>query len=226
MDRAEYIAHGADSVAGWFRPIDRRLFDAIDIKQRELGITGAILEIGCYQGTSAILLGYMKRENDRLVICDVFDGACEADEDYAERARYYTPNFGRTMFEDNYRRFHAELPEIIAAPSSTLQLPEHSFRVIHVDGSHAYDQVRLDLLLAKELLCEGGVCIFDDITSPHTPGVQCAVWQGVIQDNFVPMLQTVKMYGTWGNPIEIPMPEGLSAIPHTVFGHAMANVEG
>src|ERR1035437_3913606 len=173
MNRQEYITGGRNTVAGWFSQRDAMLFDAIDAAQHRDGITGDLLEIGCYQGTSAILLGYMRQENERVGICDVFDGACESDEDLAERARYYTPGFARGMFEDNYRRFHAELPDIIAAPSSTLRLPERTFRFIHIDGSHNYDVVRSDLLLAKELLIPGGVCVFDDITSPHTPGVQC-----------------------------------------------------
>jgi hypothetical protein len=228
VDRVEYINSGSGTVAGWFTRKDMLLFDAIDIAQREAGITGDILEIGCYQGTSAILLGYMRQENERLVICDLFDGITESDEDLAERQRYYTLNFSRQMFEANYLRFHADLPEIIARPSSTLHttLTGRTFRFIHVDGSHAYAQVRSDILLAKSLLVPGGVVAFDDLLSLHTPGVTAAVWEGVANDGLIPMLQTIKFYGTWESPLDIPMPAGLGAYPHDFRGQIMFHIEG
>ncbi len=230
MDRAEYIAHGADSVAGWFRPSDRHLFAAIDDAQRRDGITGDLLEIGCYQGTSAILMGYMKQDHERMIVCDIFDGATETDEDLKERERYYTPNFGRQMFEDNYRRFHGGLPEIVHGPSWTLaacDFEPHSMRFIHVDGSHAYDQVRGDLAIARQLLAPGGVIAMDDLLSPHSPGVTAATWEAVAVDSLIPMFQSgVKFYGSWDTPINIDLPAGLGAVHHTVRGHHMLNIEG
>lgn len=225
MTRSEYIASGADTVAGWFRPADRILFDAIDSAQRESGITGDLLEIGCYQGTSAILLGYMRQENERLVICDLFDGPTESPEDDAERARYYTPSFNRQTFESNYRQFHDELPDIIAEPSSVLRNHrlKRTFRFIHVDGSHAYDQVKADLLLARSLLIPEGVVVFDDLLSPHTPGVTAACWEGVINHQMIPLAQTVKMYATWGTGT---VPRVLPSYEHSVFGHTMIHCEG
>src|ERR1039458_7787699 len=227
MSRQDYIANGINTVAGWMQLRDAKLFDAIDAKQRELGITGDLLEIGCYQGTSAILLGYMRQPNERLVICDLFDGPTASPEDAAERERYYARDFNRQLFESNYRRFHDELPEIIANPSSTLFSCglERSFRFIHIDGSHAYEHVRSDLLLAKELLIPGGVVSFDDLLSPHTPGVTAAVWEGVANDGLIPILQSIKFYGTWDSPLHVEMPAGLTATEHVVRGHPMANVE-
>ena len=228
MDRIDYINGGADTVPGWFQRKDRLLFDAIDNAQRATGINGDLLEIGCYQGTSAILLGYMRQPGERLVICDLFDGITESDEDLAERQRYYAPDFAQSKFEAQYRRFHAELPEIIAQPSSSLhaRLTGHHFRFIHIDGSHAYDQVRQDLLLAKQLLVPGGIVALDDFLSPHTPGVTLAVGEGVANDGLIGMLQTVKFYGTWQDPLLIEIPHGLTAIPHIVRGHTIYHVEG
>ena len=227
MSRQDYIANGINTVAGWMQLRDAKLFDAIDAKQRELGITGDLLEIGCYQGTSAILLGYMRDQNERLVICDLFDGTPQSPEDDVERERYYAPNI-RQGFEANYLRFHPALPEIIASPSSSLYNAGlgRTFRFIHIDGSHAYEQVRSDLLLAKQLLIPGGAVVFDDITSPHTPGVQAAVWEGVLRDALVPLFQTIKLYATWSSPFNIDLPAGLSSYSHTVLGHTMLHIEG
>ena len=50
-------------------------------------------------------------------------------------------------YERHYRRFHATLPTIIAAPSSTLDADAWAgrFRIIHIDGGHQYDVVREDI---------------------------------------------------------------------------------
>lgn len=226
MDRNEYIFAGRHTVAGWFAQKDAQIFDAIDVAQQNAGISGDLLEIGCYQGCSAIMLGYMRRDHERMVICDLFDGPTASAEDEAERSRYYDPNFARHTFEANYLRFHTELPEIFAEPSTHLVYAHlgRTFRFIHIDGSHAYEHVRNDLLLAKELLIPGGVVVFDDLLSPHTPGVTAAVWEGVANDQLVPMYQTIKFYGTWGEPLSVTL--GLPSTPHTVRGYGMVNVEG
>lgn len=228
MDRTEYINGGCNSVPGWTTRKDMLLFDAIDRAQRAAGITGDILEIGVYQGMSAILLGYMKQANEQLIICDLFDGPTESSEDTAERERYYERGFGQHKFESHYRRFHPDLPEIIAQPSSSLhaRITGRHFRLIHIDGSHAYDQVRSDLLLAREILMPGGVVALDDFLSPHTPGVTIAVGEAITADGLIPMLQTVKMYGTWEDPINVEMPAGLTAIPHGIRDYTLFHVEG
>jgi hypothetical protein len=228
MNRGDYIVNGRTTVSGWFTQRDAMLFDAIDVCQRREGITGDLLEIGCYQGTSAIMLGYMRQSDERLIVCDLFEGTMTSPEDDAERQRYYAPGFNRQMLEANYCRFHDALPEIVAAPSSDLRDYglERTFRFIHIDGSHAYEQVRLDLLLAKDLLVPGGVVAFDDLLSPHTPGVTSAVWEGVANDGLIPLLQTIKFYGTWERPISIDVPACLPCYEHVVHGYVMRHVEG
>jgi hypothetical protein len=226
MDRHQYIAEGRDTVPGWFQRTDAVLFDTIDSAQRRAGIGGDILEIGCYQGASAVLLGYLRQPGERFIVCDLFDGDVTDPEDEAERQRFDT-NLSRRTFEANYLMFHRDLPEIIAGPSSGLFDLElaRTFRLIHVDGSHAYDLVRSDLLLSKQLLMPGGVVAFDDIISVHTPGVTAAVWEGVLRDELVPLFQSRKFYGTWGAPFHVDVPEELPSCPHEVLGHAMLHVE-
>lgn len=228
MNRQEYISQGRMTVHGWFQEKDAMLFDAVDVAQQKVGITGDVMEIGCYQGTSAILLGYMRNPGERFIVCDLFDGVTASPEDDAERRRYYAPDFSRQTFESNYQRFHSELPEIAAMQSSQLTSwgLERTFRFIHIDGSHAYEHVRSDLLLAKQLLVPGGVVAFDDLLSPHTPGVTSAVWEGVANDGLIPMLQTIKLYGTWSDPLQIEIPAGLTGYSHEVRGHTMFHVEG
>jgi hypothetical protein len=226
VNRLEYIADGRHTVPGWFFEADAILFDTIDTAQRQAGISGDILEIGCYQGASAILLGYMAKHDERFIVCDIFDGAPVGSESDAERQRFYM-DLSRQSFETNYLRFHNDLPHVVAGPSSTLV--DHSlgrtFRFIHVDGSHAYDIVRSDLDLASQLLAPGGVVVFDDIVSMHAPGVTAAVWEGVLRNALVPMFQSRKFYGTWGAPLPVEIPPELPSYPHQVLGYTMRHVE-
>ena len=226
MNRHEYIVTGRDTVPGWFLRTDAELFDAIDVAQRQAGITGDLLEIGCYQGASAVLLGFMRNPGERFIVCDIFDGDTLSPENETERERFYT-DLSRQSFKTNYLRFHDELPEIVAGPSAALfdEGLERSFRFIHVDGSHAYDVVRSDLLLCKRLLTPGGVVVFDDIVTMHAPGVPAAVWEGVLSDELVPLFQSRKFYGTWGTPLHVDIPKEFRSDSHDVLGHMMLHIE-
>ena len=68
----EYLAHMHELVLGWFDDVDAAVFRAIDDVQGASGVKGDLLEIGTYLGKSAILLGYLLRPQERLVVCDLF----------------------------------------------------------------------------------------------------------------------------------------------------------
>jgi hypothetical protein len=226
MERQKYIVEGRESIPGWFARADAELFDAIDLAQRTAGLVGDILEIGCYQGSSAILLGYLRRPNERMVVCDLFEEVATTLDDFHHRGNAYS-DLSRESFEANFLRFHKNLPEIIAGSSAMLPSSNfgRTFRLIHVDGSHEYEIVRSDLLLAKALLMPGGFVIFDDIISLHTPGVTAAVWEGVILDGLVPVFQTHKLYGTWDDPLEVEIPKEFNQFAHNIHGHTMTHLE-
>lgn len=226
MERRKYIIAGRKSIPGWFDRADAELFDAIDLAQRAAGLVGDILEIGCYQGSSAILLGYLRRPNERMVVCDLFEEVATTLDDFHHRINAYS-DLSRESFEANFLRFHKILPEIIVGPSAMLPSRNfrRTFRLIHVDGSHEYEIVRSDLLLAKALLMPGGFVIFDDIIALHTPGVTAAVWEGVILDGLIPVFQTHKLYGTWDDPLEVEIPKEFNRFAHNIHGHTMTHLE-
>ena len=226
MERRKYIIEGRESIPGWFERADAELFDAIDLAQRTAGLVGDILEIGCYQGSSAILLGYLRRPNERMVVCDLFEHVATTLDDFHRRGNGYS-DLSRESFEANFLRFHKNLPEIIAGPSAMLPSSNfgRTFRLIHVDGSHEYEIVRSDLLLAKALLMPGGFVIFDDIITLHTPGVTAAVWEGVILDGLMPVFQTHKLYGTRDDPLEVEIPKEFNQFAHNIHGHTMTHLE-
>jgi hypothetical protein len=226
MQRRQYIIEGRESMPGWFERADAELFSAIDLAQRTAGLVGDILEIGCYQGSSAILLEYLRRPNERLVVCDLFQEVATTLDDFHHQTNSYS-DLSQESFEVNFLRFHKILPEIIAGPSTMLTSRNlgRTFRLIHVDGSHEYDIVRSDLFLAKSLLMPGGFVIFDDIITLHTPGVTAAVWEGVINDGLIPVYQTHKLYGTWDDPLKVEIPREFNQYTHRVRGHTMSHLE-
>jgi hypothetical protein len=226
MQRREYIIEGRESMPGWFERADAELFSAIDLAQRSAGLVGDILEIGCYQGSSAILLEYLRRPNERLVVCDLFQDVATTLDDFHLRTDSYS-DLSQESFEGNFLKFHRNLPRIIAGPSTMLPSMNlgRTFRMIHVDGSHDYEIVRSDLLLAKSLLMPGGFVIFDDIITLHTPGVTAAVWEGVLHDGLIPVYQTHKFYGTWGEPLVMEIPSDFHPYLHQVCGHTMRHLE-
>jgi Methyltransferase domain len=149
---AEYL-HQKETVRGSLQDIDARIILAIDELQRAAGVSGDLLEIGVSYGQRAILLGYCVQASERLVVCDTFEDTKGFGSE--NRADHALPHQGlrRSEFEHNYRRFHLTLPDIIAGRSREIdrdRLAAH-FRLIHVDGSHAYVDVRADILIARRL---------------------------------------------------------------------------
>jgi len=193
----EYLAHMHELVLGWFEDVDAAVFRAIDHVQGASGVKGDLLEIGTYLGKSAILLGYLLRPRERLVVCDLFtneglDPALDAD------AEFYGA-LSRSAFEENYTRFHDQ-PASVVERSSTELIDEgfgRVFRIAHVDGSHRYDVVRQDISTALDLVVDGGIIVIDDYrTIPHALGVAAAVWEAVTSGRLVPVVATgQKLYG-------------------------------
>lgn len=231
-----YVNDGLRRIPGWFAKDDAVLFMAIDQALKRAGVRGALLEIGVYQGASAILLGYIRQPGERFVVCDIFDQAASSEESGIEQRRWYA-DLTRAGFEANYRRWHRDLPEIVAAPSSTLDQPQYEkvFRFVHVDGSHVYEDVREDVRLAGGLVADGGVVVFDDYCNSMLPGVACAVWEAVGGGSLLPFAATeAKLYCTFGGTPVIDVAAaaaaldgrlGVSSTEYVIRGHRVVRYQ-
>ncbi len=170
-------------VRGWLAPLDAQVLAVVLDQQTTGGITGDVLEVGVYEGRSAIFLARLLAPGERLVACDLFgDPAPNAANQTENQAQYRS--LQRQTFDQNCTRYLAELPElpeVHQCPSGELagRLPAGRFRLVHLDGSHSYEVVRSDIELACGLLGPGGVVVFDDYRSLHTPGVAAAAWTAV-----------------------------------------------
>ncbi len=195
-----YIAEGRTSVPGWFLERDAELFAAVSDLQHANGIHGDLLEIGVYQGASAILLGYLADSDECVILCDLFGRTPEMTADIRQDLRFYA-GLETDVFLDHWHRFHADDPdEVIVDQSIVLHKRQwdRPVRFAHVDGGHTHEVVRGDVELAREVLApSGGVVVFDDIRAEHTPGVAAAVWGAVECGALIPFAQTSKLYTSW-----------------------------
>lgn len=197
-EQASYIRSGHRSVPGWSSQLELELFASIDDVHREAGVSGDLLEIGCYLGQTAVLLEYFRRGDERLTVCDLFGAEAPKGSNSWENTVSYG-SLTEQAFRQHFARFHSSPPDVLVCPSEALRgrIAEQSCRLIHVDGSHLFDVVAHDISLTAVLQAPDGIVIFDDICSPHTPGVPAAVWSAVASAGLHPLVCSTKLYATW-----------------------------
>jgi hypothetical protein len=178
-------------LSGWFTHLDYVTFQAILTHQSD-GPLGDLVEVGPFQGRSAVCLGGWVREQERLRVVDLFGTAADDPENVAEITWNTYEGLTRETFESNFRRFHATLPEIVEGDSASLltRLNTGSVRFIHIDGSHVMERVRQDLVLALAALTDSGVIVVDDFRTEHAPGVAAAIWPFVSAKSLAPFALT------------------------------------
>lgn len=182
-------------IAGWFSHHDAFLFHVLLSIQSTENIHGDILEIGVFDGKSAVLLGRNLKKGEEFHACDIFSEL--TDSKNAEEIQSSYPSLSRKKFESNMLEMLGHLPEIHQCPSSQLQskLGNRKFRFIHVDGSHLYDHVKLDLDYAAEVVVKKGIVAVDDFRTQHAIGVAAAVWETIIEGRLIPLAITpAKIY--------------------------------
>lgn len=192
-----------DDVPGWFTPLDAMLFSRLFEAQHDAGVQGDSIEIGCWFGRCAILLGFLKREHESLHVCDLFGDTPTTKAGRAEHCEYSGVQPSRSDFEAWYRTFHTALPTIHHRPASALnaaELGSSQFRFAHIDGSHTYEAVTQDVATACEIATEGGVVAVDDFANVNYLGVAAAVWPAVMEGRLEPFASSPdKLYTTVGS---------------------------
>lgn len=194
----KYRKNGYDKTPGWFWPEDCDLFDRILSDQLANNIHGDLLEIGCYHGKSAILMGYGLRDGENLTVCDLFGGDAE---ETAELTDHFEETFGVDTFTANYAKFHQGHPVIRACSSLDLDLADQKFRFIHVDGGHSQTVASFDIATALAASGKLAVIAIDDYRTHHTPGVPAAIWAAAADGELFPFaLSETKVYAAASEP--------------------------
>ena len=196
-----------NDIPGWFYWADRAMFRAILAAQGDTA-PGHLVELGTYMGKSSVVVGEFQRPDERFVVVDLFEGVDVLGETAADRANLQESlksykSLTRQAFEHYYSAIRGDLPEVVAGMSSEIvdHLEPGTVRFMHIDASHLYEAVRVDVDSAYKLLRPGGVVVFDDIRSEHTPGVTAAAWEAVFRYGMIPVaLTTQKLYAVFSEP--------------------------
>lgn len=197
---ADRYARGHDQIPGWFEWLDARLFDAMLSIELGADIHGDLLEIGCYRGKSAILLGYGRRSTESLVVCDPFENVMSHPDvrklpGDADPAGDYLSDLRADQFLQYWDQFHYWRPDIRACESSELDLGDQRMRFTHVDGCHNYQCVAKDIELAVEHTAPLGIVVIDDYRNAAVPGVAAAAWEAAAKGVIHPFcVSAEKMY--------------------------------
>ena len=127
-----------------------------DILSDYYGTPARILEIGSYDGSSAVgFLSLICSHPDCHVTCiDPFEGSRES---------HIYEKDPELAFMQNTAPFGEQTTLIRKRSSVALrEMPFQSFDIIYIDGSHDAKDVLSDAVLSWDLLKVGGIMIFDD----------------------------------------------------------------
>lgn len=117
-----------------------------------------VLEIGTQSGYSALIMALAFRDNGRRVDITSVDPFCPCGDNngLATLAEWYT-TISKSGFKSDIRLLISPSERIL--PSLQVELD-----FVFVDGSHEYEHVRQDCLLALKLLRDGGYFLVHDST--------------------------------------------------------------
>jgi hypothetical protein len=191
-----------DDIPGWFPGPDQRVFTHF-LSPDAVVPRGDLVELGVYLGKSAVLMGDFKADDETFTVCDLFGASSGDDANDRENASSYR-TLDRQSFERNYLALHDELPVVVQGLSSVIvdHVKPDTARFVHIDASHLYEHVAIDVESARHMLLPDGVVCFDDFRSPHTPGVAAAVWEAVWNKGLnIICVTSKKLYGTFGDPV-------------------------
>lgn len=161
------IYESVEKINGWLnKPAAYATFDILDW-QGDQGITGAILEIGVFCGKYfSVLFDSALKQGSPILGIDTFQYAPE------DRVIEELSQIFGSQSRDKIKLLKATSSEVSA--SDILNLIG-SCRFVSVDGSHDFEDVYLDLLLAEKITSTAGLVAVDDFLNPLTLGVNQAV---------------------------------------------------
>lgn len=112
------------------------------------------LEIGSFEGRSAVFVSELKNINSIMCV-DTFEGGDEhSSVDFKEVFNNLKNNLKKTP-NQNYKIFKGKSNNFFVKNSK-------KFNLIYIDGSHFYEDVKLDFENSLNYLKKGGVLICDD----------------------------------------------------------------
>jgi len=190
---------------GWLNQASvDNLIRVLDQQQKE-NIVGDILEIGVFRGKFAVLLAAALRPTEDLYLVDLFaplppgqdTGSINNERDLRHWAQH--PAYSEDQLLSKFKTVldSSTMEHIRLVKCDSIAMPlTGSFRVIHVDGNHAFKTVLHDLLFSFAHVVVGGTVIVDDWCHTGWPQVGLAL-EAAMQsrsDMVVTATDTAKCY--------------------------------
>ena len=185
-------------IPGWLDFPNAQLLYELASNPKLIG-QGDILEIGAFFGKSAACLGYGLKDNETLTVIDSF-GTIHFDIDSDIESINQNILYG-SLTEKKFRNFyafaHKRSANVLVGLSSDI-LPKLSkkFKLVHIDGGHSYQDVKLDIINTLKLLTQKSMIVFDDYGHTSYPGVKKAVNETIQSGTIVPIVHLGKLYAT------------------------------
>lgn len=183
-------------IPGYFTYDDAAHFVLLLRMQTQLGVLGDLLEIGTYYGRSTAVLAAELGSEERLLTCDPY----EAETAYGYSSPPTRDAVLRSVSTLSSAASDGRL-EIFEGFSADLDLSGRSFRFVHLDGSHEYDDALADLRLVIDHLVVGGIIAVDDYEHPLWPGVADAVREFRKERDDVSELADLNRHGAEGRKL-------------------------
>lgn len=136
-------------------------WDVLLARQKSMGRTGNLMEIGVLKGLSATLLALHAQPGERLVLVD-------------PALRREAIDAVSAIRTENNVLLRAKSQEIHGRPE--IEGLDGTFRWIHIDGEHSGGAVTNDLGIAERLLAPDGIICLDDFFGPAYPQITAAAF--------------------------------------------------
>jgi len=157
---------------GWFYGDSYASFKHLLVEQEVQGVTGDIMEIGCYHGQSASILAAALREEERLICNDLFEATTDDWRDGVRKIELQPPAVNQFLNNVANAVGKEVMPQLIIAKCSSLDVnTTRKFRFIHIDGCHTEEYATQDILFALGHMAPGCIIAIDDWRSWQWPGV-------------------------------------------------------
>ncbi len=152
-------------------------------KVLQAGVAGDVVELGCYEGTSALFEARMMKElapEKKLWLYDSFEGLPDkTDEDQSASGIWFKGGelrASKARLAKNFVKADLKIPEIKKAWFFELDPPDLPDEICFafLDGDF-YESIMDSFKLVWPKMAEGGVIIVDDYQNGNLPGVAKAV---------------------------------------------------
>lgn len=169
-----YLQYTFKNVEGWLLPAAVAGLNTLEsIARLEGVVSGGACEIGVHHGRFFLALLACTNPSERSLAIDIFeDQALNVDR---------SGNGSRLRFAENLTKFssHADQVEIMQLDSLSLNSEKivgiaqrfAPFRLFSIDGGHTTVHASNDLLVAQDLIVNGGLVIVDDYFHQDWPSV-------------------------------------------------------